>query len=919
MLAPVGLAFALLAASSLPAAAASDAPPPQQLRAVNALPPGESGFISVADQARGMAGGKPSDYGPHIDDQRELFWKQQHKPGGFEAPTGTPETPHDGVRIYRGAYGVPLVYGDTGFDVWWGAGYAAGQDRLFLADAVRRLGRGTFGELGGPGYVPDDVRVRIGAYTDAEYQAMFDALPQEGKDAITGYAEGMNAWIQKVRLDPRLLPAEYAVLTSLPEPWTPLDSMAAGVYITRYVASAGLLEPEPLTLLRPLVQQYGTEGGLDAFADLSWQQDTKATTTIPAAEGVFDNDPVPAGQRDAVFRTRARYALSLPTELDEGPGTGAYPKPTTPAPPVAVSAQQAARDKVIGDTLERLHQWAQSLHGGSFGFAVSPKRSATGGALLMSAPQLGYSYPTQLWELEVHGGGYDARGVSVPSLPTVAIGYGKRTAWALTTGYSRTIDSFIETTRKTGNTLEYLHNGEWKPAECRTETVKYRTTQQGVPVGPAIFDVKVDVCRTVHGPIVATTADGTRARSVQFAMWKRELETVKGILGFDKAQNLAQFRAAVSQVTWNENVLYADADGHIGYWHPGLQPVRSPLADPRFPSPGTGEYDWRGLMPFDDLPHSVDPKVGYLANWNSKPAVGWVDTLADPYSARPAGIASRVTVIQDQLAHAPKLTLTGVEQLATRVGRRDVRFPFEKPLLAALPTSGMDATTKAALDAVLAWDGTTYGPGAGTSNGDFTDETVTDGPGPTIYRVFADKLRDELLTGLPEAAVTRSDALKVDSDPFASTSHIFDGTPIDNLVLRVLRPELSSLTAQHNWLAGRTRTQVVAAAFAATVDALTTTYGSDVSAWRGQHPRRSVESLTGVVGPSLTMPYEDRGSWEHIVAFDPPARPPVTTPRPGEGGGLATTGAPLLVPLAGLLLLLVGAASRRGSRSVRSR
>lgn len=913
---PVLAALAVVAAAALPAGAATDTPPPQQLRAVNALPPGESGFISVADQARGMAGGQPGDYGPHIDDQRELFWSQRHKPGGFEKPSGTPETPKSGVRIYRGAYGVPLVYGDTGFDVWWGAGYAAGQDRLFLADAIRRLGRGTFGELGGPAYVPDDVRVRVGAYTDAEYQAMFDALPQEGKDAITGYAEGMNAWIQKVRLDPRLLPAEYAVLSSLPEAWSTLDTLAAGVYITRYVASAGLLEPEPLTLLRPLVAKYGTQGGLDAFADLSWQQDVKATTTIPAAEGAFDNDPVPAGQRDAVFRARASYALSLPTELDEGPGTGAYPAPAAPAPPVAVAPSPAAQ--VIGTTLERLHRWAQSLRGGSFGFAVSPGRSATGGALLMSAPQLGYSYPTQLWELEVHGGGYDARGVSVPSLPTVAIGYGKRTAWALTTGFSRTIDSFIETTRRVGGRLEYFHDGAWKPAACRTETVKYRTSQQGVPVGPAVFSVDVPVCRTGHGPIVASTADGTRARSVQFAMWKRELETVKGILGFDRAQNLAQFRAAVSQVTWNENVLYADADGHIGYWHPGLQPIRSPLADPRFPSPGTGEYDWRGLMPFAALPHAVDPAVGYLANWNSKPAVGWVDTLGDPYSARPAGIASRVVVIQDQLAHAGKLTLAGVEQLATRVGRRDVRFGFERPLLAALPTAGMDATTRAALAAVLAWDGTTLGAGAGTSNGDFTDDTVTDGPGPTIYRVFADKLRDQVLAGLPQVAVTRSDALPVDSDPFASTSHIFDATPADNLVLRVLRPELSALAPHRDWLAGRTRTQVVRAALADTVRALTASFGTDVSAWRGQHPRRPVDSLTGVVGPSLTMPYEDRGSWEHIVALDPPARPVSSTPAPPKGG-LATTGLLSVVPLAGLLLLGLGLASRQRSRSVRSR
>ena len=60
----------------------------------------------------------------------------------------------------------------------------------------------------------------------------------------------------------------------------------------------------------------------------------------------------------------------------------------------------------------RLGHW---LHGGSFAFAVAPERSETGGAMLVSGPQLGYSYPTQLWEMEVHGGGYDARGSTVPA------------------------------------------------------------------------------------------------------------------------------------------------------------------------------------------------------------------------------------------------------------------------------------------------------------------------------------------------------------------------------------------------------------------------------------------------------------------------------------------------------------------------
>lgn len=889
------LASAALALSvSAAPARAADAPPRQELTAVNALPPGQSGHFSPAGEADGRRTGDPDAYGPHVDDQREMFWAGRHKPGNFATPTGTPESPRAGLRIYRDSYGVPLVYGDTGYDVWFGAGYAAGQDRLFLADAVRRLGRGTFGELAGPSYVPTDVRVRVGGYTDAEYDAMLAALPPAGRDAIEGYSAGLNAWIGKVRTDPTLLPMEYVVLTSVPEPWTTYDTMAAGVYITRYVASHGLLEPELLPVLRALDQKLGREPALDAFADLFPREDPKTTTTIPRAEGTFDIDPVPPARRDAVYRAAATYALSLPPGLDEGPGTGAYPAPAgTPAPVPAVTSVVAS-----------LRAYVDALRGGSFMFAVSPRRTQTGGPILMNGPQLGYSYPTQLWELEVHGGGYDARGVSVPSLPTVGIGYGERVAWGLTTGYSRTIDSFVETTRRVDGRLQYLHDDAWHDAECRTETVRYRSEAEGVPVGPPVNSEDVEVCRTGHGPIVATAGD--LARSVRFAVWKRDLETINGLLAFNAVDDYESFAAAVAQVTWNENVMYAGADGRIAYWHPGLLPRRSPLADPRFPSPGTGSHDWAGLVDFADLPHAVDPAQGYLANWNSQPAHGFADALGDPYSIRPAGAAGRSNVLDRLLAGAHDLDVAATQRLAVRMGRMDQRWASFRPVLAdAAGDAALTDDQRAALRLLLGWDGTAFGPGAGTSAGAPEDETVTDGPAPTLFRELADRLRDEILGGLPELVVTRTDTLRVTGDALATTSHVFDATVADNLVLRVLTGRTNP-PLRYDWLRGATPAAVVGRALDKALAALRDRHGADPASWRAPHPRRPVKSLTGVVGPSVTMPYEDRGSWEHIVAFGGATRPGASggsRPRSGPAvrPGLATTGLPAALPLVAAL------------------
>jgi penicillin G amidase len=479
-------AGALLAALALalPLPAAADAPPvppTAEHEALTVLPPGQSGFVSLEGQARGTLTGDPADFGEHLDDQRELYWGFGYKDGAF-VEGGEVDRPRPGVRILRDGHGVPAVHGDTGRDVWFGVGYAIAQDRLFLMDAVRRMGRGTFAELTGPGSVPEDIQARILTYSEEEYRGFLAALSDEARDAVEGYAEGVNAWREEVLADPRLLPAEYALLSTLPEPWDAIDILAGGVLITRTVASEGGNEMDNVALLRELEQAHGREEGRGIFLDLVWDDDPAAATTVPAEEGRFPgNAPAPEAQRREVFDAMADWALTLPPELAEGPGTGAAEVPALPEPADPTDAGAAAAATAV----RALEEFRAALSGGSLMYAVDGSRTATGAPMLMSGPQLGYSYPSLLVELEVHGGGYHARGFSVPGLPTVGGGYGTRVAWGLTTGYSKTIDSFVETTRTTEDgTLEHLHDGVWKPAECRDEEVRYRAAVEGVPTGP---------------------------------------------------------------------------------------------------------------------------------------------------------------------------------------------------------------------------------------------------------------------------------------------------------------------------------------------------------------------------------------------------------------------------------------------------
>ena len=888
-----------------PAGAGRQPTPPEALtlKAETVLPPGQSGFFSTDGQAAGSASGDPADYGPHVDDQRLMYWQFNAKPGALGTKPGTAVVPKTGIELYRDAHGVPIVYAETVHDLWFGVGYAIAQDRLFLMDAVRRTGAGTLSALTGCGKVDEDIQQRVVTYSDAEYTSMFNALSVDAKDMVQGYVDGANAWLDVVAEDPSLLPAEYGVLSTEPEPFTVKDVLAAGVYITRFVAAEGGNEFLNIRMLEELQTEYGSRAeALKAFQDMVWLEDAKAVTSVPLSEGTFSNQPTLPADRDAVFEARANWALDLPKSIWKGPGTG-HAQVTDECsalnPKVAQKSKNNSRKRT--EMLARIDQQLAGLlrkpSGASFAMAIGNQRTQGGGTLLISAPQLGYSYPLLLVEYEIHGAGYHARGVSVPILPTVGIGYSEHLAWALTTGYSKTIDSYIERICQPNeagcSANQYFHNGVWKNMDCRTETVNYRASSQGLPTGEPVLSTDVEVCRTVHGPIVARDDANGLARSLQFAMFGRELENIEGIREWNRARTFEEFRAGVSKVTWNENVTVATRDGHIAYFHPGLHRARHAETDQRLPIPGTGEFDAGDFLPFAQTPQVVDPAQGYLANWNNKPAFGWLDGEGLGSTSRPGGPGQRVTNLLDKLATRDDWRYEDLREIDMHAGTTDPRAREYLPVIQAFRSSA-DATLtpvqKAALDLMLNWDRKHYGPDI-----DPEDEAATDGPAATVFGAYVTALRDELFAGLKNNVIdVKSGSAVCGIEPVDLTvygrvagvgSHLFDQSVMDNLVIRILNPASSSLTLRRDYTGGRSRDAVMLAALNTALQTLATGFNggaalavADLDKCRRVHPRSRIPSLSEVVGPGsdtapgtscVTMPYQDRGSWVHRVGYEP--------------------------------------------------
>nr|MBV6629416.1 penicillin acylase family protein [Oceanococcus sp. HetDA_MAG_MS8] len=819
-------------------------------RAVNVLAPGQSGDFGltefVQDQALGpLIGTDPSVYGPHVDDQRPLYWLQQFKDGKFLDITDRQPSaqPRAGVSIYRDDFGVPVVYGDTLEDVWFGAGYALAQDRLFLLDAARRQARGTLAEVAGPSAVPDDVQARILTYTEAEYQAMFAALGEDIQRTIEAYCAGSNARIAEVTGGQlSQLPAEFVALQYQPAPLTPSDVLAIGVLITRQVASNGGDEMANVAELQRLSTEFDAATALDIFTDVLWQDDKKATVTVPP-ELEFSNISTPPEQRRAVLENMAAFALDIPLDLAQGPGTGDFPQPE-PLLPVKSLIPHLPDLRVLPERISASYQ-----------VVLDSSRTVDGSTLLISGPQLGYSYPSLLAELEVHGAGFDARGTTVPGLPVIGIGYTERTAWALTTGESKTIDSFIE--ELADNPNEYRHQGEIKAMDCRSETVRYRQSLGPLPAGPALASVEIQACRTVHGPVVARSADGRFARSVQYGMWMREVETAEAILEWSRANTFAEFDATMPKATWNENLMYADADGNIAYYHPGLHPRRHPGTDQRLPIPGTGEFDHDGLLSFSELPQVRNPARGWLANWNNKPAIGWGDGTGGDASQLPAGSEGRITNWDDLLRNNDQLSFDQLLEFDRLIGRKDPRARALVPIYLRLQGQAeLTDLAQQALARLAAWDQDHYNPAI-----DVDDPAALDRPGETIFDALVQATRKELTQDILGPDFQRRHNIR--------GTHPYDAGTFDRLFVRIFSPDTSSITPRFDWLQGRSQSEFLAAVLASAITELVAEYGEDIDQWRRIHARSPINNLTGLIGPSLDMPHQDRGTWIHVIGYIP--------------------------------------------------
>ena len=570
------------------------------------------------------------------------------------------------IRVVRDEQGVPTIEAATLEDLFFAQGYVTAQDRLWQMDMMRRAAAGELSEVIGADTVQMDRQERIlGLRLAAE--ASEKNISARDRAYFDAYARGINAFIDSHR---DRLSLEFRLLKYTPRPWTVTDSLLVGALL---VQDLNHYRNPPTLTREKILAKLGPELTADLYVNSSWRDrpptEVRHIEGEPAAHSSNEDD-------------------DDEEEVDPSGGTGRI---TSARPTGSGSALFQAR---VGTLPEE----TDSFRPGSNDWVVSSQHTVSGKPLLSNDMHLDHQMPN-LWfaaHLRMNGGrmnsgttsgGFDVAGVTLPGIPFVIVGHNQRIGWGFTNVGPTVEDDFIEEFNAQG---QYKTPAGWAEPQHRQETIHVK----GEP------DVTLDVATTRHGPIITELLPGeTRKIALRWS-----LQDGMGLTFFDvdSAQNWEEFRKAFSTFgAPGQNVMYADVDGHIGYQAMGRVPIRA-AGDGSLPVTGGDDaHEWKGWIPFDDMPHVYDPPEGTLATANGRITPdGYKYSISTNWDA-----PWRTDRIYRVLESGKKFAPADMLALQMDVSSAYDRFCADKFVYAIDHATNASGRTKQAADILRDWDG----------------------------------------------------------------------------------------------------------------------------------------------------------------------------------------------------------------------
>lgn len=644
------------------------------------------------------------------------------------------------VDIDRDEYAIPHIHAATERDVFFGLGYAEAQDRLFQMEFARRLGQGRMSEVFGKRTLVLDKWSRTIGFARIAEQMWSKAAPKS-REVITAFVAGINQYLHQ---HPNQLGFEFDALKLQPEDWRPQDCMIMGrlmawemnfSYITDAAFSDFSLALDSAHM-RALYPDYPNDGAtvLDGADPRNFVSDylnishipeiameAPKPIVIPVAEVVA---PVPvqvpmpvkkvvpksvvakkkvilAPKKKVVVAPKKKVTIppkpahkaptpARPAPLPEGHKPIPSPKPHMPPLPKGVSGAgdikgffaelhdvQRAIDSTIG--------WHGT--GGSNAFAIAPRKTVDGGAILENDTHLKLGAPAR-WYLAhlTSDDGLNVVGFLVPGLPLVLAGRNANVSWGITNAMADECDYFVEKLDSSRN-YYLLPNGTYEKIGVVHEKIMVQDSVKSNPM----LSVPLDILMTKNGPIVTMHPDSLlhvfesnvhaggipdsnifHRPSKQVAMmWNGYFaltDELGGWVNMMHAKSISDARAGMSGFASPcLNLCLADTKGNIAYQYIGRMPRRTGSERSiLLPRDATNAADaWSGFVYMQDLPSSINPGRGYLVSANNPPeknrpfpfSNNWepssrADRISELLELHPKLNASNVALIQNDVVSA---------------------------------------------------------------------------------------------------------------------------------------------------------------------------------------------------------------------------------------------------------------------------
>ena len=598
-----------------------------------------------------------------------------------ELETGLPDTStpldlpglEDVVEIYRDPYGVPHVRARTVHDAFFAQGFVTAQDRLWHMEHDRRWAYGRWAEYAGEVAAAQDVFMRR-LQLRQSVEGDYAAVNAETRAMFDAYTGGVNAFIDTSES----MPVEYALVQAQPEPWLPWDCIA--VFKARHFLMGGY----GLKSWRArLISEFGPQ---------------KSARLLPGGE-------------------QGHLLIVPPGAEYRGPGDDALSHLTAGAAALDPGLPRAAWSSLFRDA-----------DAGSNSWAVSGSGTASGKPLLAGDSHRSLDTPNVYYQNHIACLDFDVIGLSFPGCPGFPhFGHNARVAWCVTHAMADYQDLYVERF-KDGSPALYEYEGEWLQAEVRKEVVEVRGGQP----------IEIDVTVTHHGPVIVGDPVSGSAVAFKYTATDGPSAGLQPLLPMMGAKSADEIEESMREwVDPSNNFLFADVEGDIGYLNRGRLPVRSE-ANAWLPVPGwTGEHEWQGFVPFEELVRMRNPEAGYIVTANNR----IVGEQYPSYIGLSLTTDFRARRVTERLKEIDNAT---VEDMA-RVHADAVSVPAQTYVRLLSKVQPMDELSARARRELLAWDGA-------------MDQ---DAVGPTIYSAFRMQLDRELvehaLGSLAQEALTATD------------------------------------------------------------------------------------------------------------------------------------------------------------------